>query len=1050
MTKTRTGRHTSPKPDLPTPPRPRRNTRSSGASDSPTALTSGPVPQPDLPTPPRPRRNTRSSGAPDSPTALTGGPVPSGSRLPRSSRAKPTSTITASSSSKAKPKAVTAADLKPKAAATSPASKRKAKAVTISPDVPAVSDDVPAPNKAAPTGDGEENAPAPDNQEDVPAPDHAAPAPDGAAADDAPADDAPADDALVDNAPADDAPADDVPADDAPVDDAPADDAPADHEDTPTADDAPADNVSADDAPIDDEAAPTEEDAPGDDAPTENEDADADADDEDPPPSSDNEDPPPPSDEESSKPATDDEDKVLVRYASTDDDDNPAENSASPSPTPSPPVPPPPPPPRRKKVDARVLTPTPPPPDTTPPVPPKKVTPARPVTPPVPPKKTVARARPVTPPVPRKKVAPAPPLTPPPPTKKSAPTPPPEIEILDQGKDSSSSSDSSDNEEDKGKGSWGRAEHGGLKGELLRKARVLLKEKVKEWDSHAWRAAEIAEELHLKLDEVKQASAISWKRSQELNEGRRRGASPANEIQKMVAAEPAGTWSKEVGRLRIEYLAHQEQQDIGTRRQMQPQRDVANVANVLMKSCFYGEPDRLSRIRILTGSNIHDTIATTIVGSEDSLRFFQEMHKVDPITFAMKYRSWATAEPVKARAGEMPTNPTQRRAEVVNMIERDLHRKTGNDRLKMNYNNYERVMLGEVGWELVGWPENAPLRRPPRWAVVEPPPSSPWTVGGRQFPKSGGTRSGQYEGSRQAFEGQREVEGEGEEAGGQRGGGSREDRSEGNSDEEDSDDEEDVPLLKKRKATHEIADDEAPKAKKPKHADLPPKKVSKPKTKSADPPPKKTTKVGPPVGKKRTSRRERQAPAERTRSESARTTMKGRLKRSSSKAPFAHSRSSKKHKSAETVATDIDDDDAEEPVAGPSKSGGDGNGGTGGESQAKKREIEAAAAEVREKNRAYVEMKKKATAKAPKARCSEAQEDLKQMAEDDDQSFGGSESDENDVKSVHGTGGNNVSYFCVDGTSGIAVGIIFNIRAEWRHGTGGSLLQVRGRKVMWH
>ncbi|KAJ7227997.1 hypothetical protein B0H12DRAFT_1240348, partial [Mycena haematopus] len=57
----------------------------------------------------------------------------------------------------------------------------------------------------------------------------------------------------------------------------------------------------------------------------------------------------------------------------------------------------------------------------------------------------------------------------------------------------------------------------------------------------------------------------------------------------------------------------------------------------------------------------------------------------------------------------------------------------------------------------------------------------------------------------------------------------------------------------------------------------------------------------------------------------------------------------------------------------------------------KKREIEAAAAEVRAKNKAYVEQKKKAAAKAPakapKPAAPKPKKTLKQLAEDDDESF---------------------------------------------------------------
>ncbi|KAJ7211883.1 hypothetical protein B0H12DRAFT_1079498 [Mycena haematopus] len=958
--------------------------------------------------PPTPARNTRritrSSGAADVAAASTG-PTPSASR-PRSTRTKPTSAST-SPVSKRKLKDVTATDLKPKAR---PASKRKPKAIkpppSEEPEEEETHDDARDPdnNEVAPAGDGP----------DVPGPNKVAPTGNGH--------------------------------DDAPV-------PPPDGKDH---------SGDGDDGDDDQNPPPS-------------------SDDEDPPPPSEDElstpGQPGTSDNESSPPVTDDSKALVDGYGSTDSGedhvkappirtkkvDARAMTSTPPPPASTPPQTRTP----RKKVDARAMTSTPPPPDSTPPVPPRKPAPTSPVTlsavPPVPPKKSALTLSspppppppPPTPPVPPKKVSTIPPVSsspPPVPQKKAAATPPPEIEILDQGNGSSSSSDSSEHEDKprkekaKGKidGPTHRERNPGaveqpvpktkgkgkaaaerntvtLKGEQLRQAKVALKEKVKEWDTQCMiRAAEIAEELHLKLDDVKRAlghqskwkkkreynehSAKVWKRSQELNEGKEKGDRlQLTEIQKMVTAEPAGTWTKEeLAALRIEYLAHQEQQDIGTRAtNAAAAKDVANVANRINEELLLCESRTGCRgFAILTGSHIHDTIATNIVGSEESLRFFQEMHKVDPITFAMKYRSWATAEPVKARGGNMPTNPTERRAEVVSMIESDLHRKTGNNRLKMNYNNYERVMLGEVGWELVGWPENAPFTAPSKMgsggaaAIV-----ALWerlSAGTCRWEAVSKERRDEIKAK---YEGQptKRARGSGSKAKG-KGKGKKEDSedeaeetdgNEGDRDDSDSEDE-DVPLLKKRKLSHNDTEGD--------HTTAKPKKVGKPKVKPTEPPPKNTvtsTKVSA-AGKKREEPAAKSKEKKRKRRDDDDEGPAKKKKTPSTKPAFAHSRSSRQAISAETIPSDADDSDAEEPIAGPSNSHGGHTRGTGGEKPvwvpspadeariAKKKKIEAAAAEVRAKNRAYVELKaKKAPAKAPKPK--------KTVPKDDDQSFAGSE-----------------------------------------------------------
>ncbi|KAJ6480185.1 hypothetical protein C8R45DRAFT_933121 [Mycena sanguinolenta] len=75
---------------------------------------------------------------------------------------------------------------------------------------------------------------------------------------------------------------------------------------------------------------------------------------------------------------------------------------------------------------------------------------------------------------------------------------------------------------------------------------------------------------------------------------------------------------------------------------------------------------------IITGSHVHDTIASHVIGSKASLKYFPEMQNMDGTTF------------------EQSSNPC----------------------IRMNYVGYERMIIGEMGWELLGGPEMVPMQAP--------------------------------------------------------------------------------------------------------------------------------------------------------------------------------------------------------------------------------------------------------------------------------------------------------------------------------------------------
>ncbi|KAJ7713198.1 hypothetical protein B0H14DRAFT_2644936 [Mycena olivaceomarginata] len=255
----------------------------------------------------------------------------------------------------------------------------------------------------------------------------------------------------------------------------------------------------------------------------------------------------------------------------------------------------------------------------------------------------------------------------------------------------------------------------GLRRGKLKAARKILDEKVKEFeDLLEARAAELSEQLNIPLREVKQRlghvtrytdgrdynefAAKVWKRMKEMNVGKQKGERiQMPEVQKIVQAEGADACSRRI-------TWHPREQNKGTRpSNNSAAKDAGAVASNISK-----EMDLLQH---RTGARAFGVLAGG--------HFLQEVYKIDPVVFLVKYDSWTNLDrPGHQRRGRyfqrhtMPADLTVRRSEVAKMIESDLCNKTNNPNVKMNYKDYERVIQGGLGWTLVGWPEGATFVAP--------------------------------------------------------------------------------------------------------------------------------------------------------------------------------------------------------------------------------------------------------------------------------------------------------------------------------------------------
>ncbi|KAJ7791089.1 hypothetical protein B0H14DRAFT_2625402 [Mycena olivaceomarginata] len=278
-----------------------------------------------------------------------------------------------------------------------------------------------------------------------------------------------------------------------------------------------------------------------------------------------------------------------------------------------------------------------------------------------------------------------------------------------------------------------------LKGKELKAARKILDEKVGEFeDLLEARAAELSEQLNIPLREVKQRlghvtrytdgrdynefSAKVWKRMKEMNVGKQKGERiQMPEVQKIVQAEGADAWSADdLVQLKKDYLAYQESKSKGTRpSNSSAAKDAGAVASNISKEMDLLQHRTGARaFGVLAGGHANDTISPTLLGDPANFKFLQEVYKIDPVVFLVKYDSWTNlgAQGITAAAATssdtMPADLTVCRSEVAKMIESDLRNKTNNPNVKMNYKDYERVIQGGLGWTLVGWPEGATFVAP--------------------------------------------------------------------------------------------------------------------------------------------------------------------------------------------------------------------------------------------------------------------------------------------------------------------------------------------------
>jgi hypothetical protein len=81
---------------------------------------------------------------------------------------------------------------------------------------------------------------------------------------------------------------------------------------------------------------------------------------------------------------------------------------------------------------------------------------------------------------------------------------------------------------------------------------------------------------------------------------------------------------------------------------------------------------------VLAGGHVNDTISPTLLVDPANFKFLQEVYKIDPMVFLMKYNSWTNlgSQGITAAAAissdTMPADLTARRSEVAKMIKSDL------------------------------------------------------------------------------------------------------------------------------------------------------------------------------------------------------------------------------------------------------------------------------------------------------------------------------------------------------------------------------------------
>ncbi|KAJ7430042.1 hypothetical protein B0H11DRAFT_2264372 [Mycena galericulata] len=264
-----------------------------------------------------------------------------------------------------------------------------------------------------------------------------------------------------------------------------------------------------------------------------------------------------------------------------------------------------------------------------------------------------------------------------------------------------------------------------LKQKQLKESRKKLDDEILAFEEEVdARAAVLADSLHLDFDEVRarlghatkfkkqrkynEFNAKVWRRENELNTDRELGdALKLEEIQKIVREE--AQWpNADLIQLKVDYLEYKSQSSKGTRpSNAEATKDAVSIADRIYEELALLEYRTGTRgFCVIVGSDVNDTIPSMCLGTQQSLAFISQVLGIDESTLALKMNKWACLRELP------PKDATQRRAEVVAMIEAALRSTTGKSHVHMEYLNYDKIIRARLGYEIVGWPKDMPLVAP--------------------------------------------------------------------------------------------------------------------------------------------------------------------------------------------------------------------------------------------------------------------------------------------------------------------------------------------------
>ncbi|KAJ6546110.1 hypothetical protein DFH09DRAFT_1088060 [Mycena vulgaris] len=265
----------------------------------------------------------------------------------------------------------------------------------------------------------------------------------------------------------------------------------------------------------------------------------------------------------------------------------------------------------------------------------------------------------------------------------------------------------------------------GLKQKELKQARAGLAEAVAALHLLVEeKAEELAAEYHLSLDEVKDVvrSATKFKKRRGYHEfnakvWQRGDKGPGegldvHQLRDIVLAEPEGTWSPEqLAQLKADYTTHQLGKKEGTRAtNAEAAKDATFIGDRFFEELILLEKRTGARgFAVIAGSNVNDTIIPTVVGSPESCKFLADVHKMTPATYALKFNKWAC---FREEVDTDKMGHTELKGVVAKALQENLRHVSGNDAMKIDYKNYEEIMLAFHGYEIVGWPDNVPIAAP--------------------------------------------------------------------------------------------------------------------------------------------------------------------------------------------------------------------------------------------------------------------------------------------------------------------------------------------------